>query len=168
MSEIRNKVQEAGLIQLDPSIWLRNKSFETLDVSEWLHMGLVLKEKDFRTHLENFTPKADVIYGLIFPSDALVQNWAYMLVQAHFNSHNNEVFICKNDKHLKGLYIEHHLPEIIAGEELDDKRVLIKGCADVTLSPQFFTHITELLSKEVKSLMFGEACSAVPVFKAKR
>lgn len=166
MSEIINKVQEAGLIQLDPALWIRNKRFEIIDLSSWLFMEMVLKEKEFRAHLKDFTPEEGVVYGLSLPEDAIVPNWAYMVLQSHFASFGNQCFIAKNDKQLKGLYIERNLASLLKAENVTDKRVIIKGCSDVALSPNFFVECTLLLSQEVKSLMFGEACSAVPVFKA--
>lgn len=167
MSEIRNKVKESGLIQLDLAIFKSKIELIGLDISTCLWQGLVLKEKDFRTWIKEhdwdiYSDKAVYVYC---SADAIIPGWAYMLISSELIQ-RNIVHVIGNLKDLeKELYkIQIQSMNI---DDYEDGRVIIKGCSDISDPDFVMNEVLKRILPKTKSIMFGEPCSTVPVFKKK-
>ncbi len=165
METIRNKVKESGLVQLDLADYKPRIALEGIDLSEQLWQGLVLKEKDFRNWIKNhdwaqYQNKAVYIYC---STDAIIPTWAYMLVTSALQKLNIENLVgLEKDlsKHLISTEIQKiNLPEV------ENQRIIIKGCADISDPAYAMSFLVSFLQPHVKSIMYGEPCSTVPIYK---
>jgi Protein of unknown function (DUF2480) len=148
MSEVfQNKVAESGIITLDLEQYYPKGDTAVFDMKDHLFMGLILKEKDFREALKNMDWEIyrDKNVAVTCSADAIIPVWAYMLVGA-------------------GL-----LGNIAAADTAPfiDKRVVIKGCGEIPISEAAYLQITHQLRPVAKSIMYGEPCSTVPIYKKK-
>ncbi len=167
MEEIRNKIKESGLINLDLADFKPNKStIAEFDIANHLWQGLVLKEKDFRAFLaENdwsvYQGKNVFIHC---SADAIVPTWAFMLVAVKLQGIAAFATVgTEND--LQKAIIKEKIEALDTAPFLDG-RFIIKGCADIA-SPEFaMVTLTQKLQPIAKSIMYGEPCSTVPVYKA--
>ena len=166
MSTIVNKVAESGIISLDLEKFFPSENeIAVFDLKDYLFMGLILKEKEFREALKNLdsSPYQGKLVALTCSADAIIPVWAYMLVASLLQP------VCKSICVGNALQaIEHFLIENIKqidSSEYADKRLVIKGCGEKEISPGAYIAITSLLRPVVKSIMYGEPCSTVPVFK---
>jgi hypothetical protein len=164
---IVNKVAESGLITLDLETFYPTEEILGFDLKDHLFMGLILKEKEFRAALasmdwETFRDK----YVAVFCSaDAIIPLWAYMLVSSQLSPVAKKVFSGSPEEARKQLFIERI--HAIDGNVYADKRVVIKGCGDLEIGAYAYIEITNKLTPVVKSLMYGEPCSTVPVHRRK-
>jgi Protein of unknown function (DUF2480) len=167
MDTIVNKVAESGLITLDLEEFYPKEEIVAFDLKEYLFMGMILKEKDFRAALQGlaWADYKDKFVALYCSAEAIIPLWAYMLVSTNLSGIAKRVFAGTPDEMRIQLFIE----EIrgINADDYTDKRVVIKGCGDLDVGEFAYVEITSKLTPVVKSLMFGEACSAVPVYKKK-
>jgi len=165
MSEIRNKVEESGLIQLDLGQFKPQVQLVGLDIAEQLWQGLVIKEKDFRAWIKGndwsiYQGKAVYIFCSL---DAIVPTWAYMLVAANLNELAAHVTIGDLVDLEKELV--HQSISRLDLEKLKGGRIIVKGCSDM-LDPAFaMVCLLNKLQPVVQSIMYGEPCSTVPIFK---
>lgn len=168
MNEIINKVSDSGLITLDLELFFpKDEDIIVFDFTDYLFMGLILKEKDFRIALQNldlstFTNKYVVI---LCSTDAIIPMWANMLVVATLNNTCKSIFFGDN-KNIKELILLSNISKI-NGEDYLDKRIVIKGCGEVHIPESAYVSITSILLPFVKSIMYGEPCSTVPIYKKK-
>ena len=166
--EIKNKVKESGIIQLDLADFKPKNELVGIDLSERLYQGLILKEKDFRLWLkennwQQYEGKAVFIYC---SAEAIIPTWAYMLVVSMLMPYTEQI--------LAGTRIDIEkkmIQDNIVAMDLStmtDQRVIIKGCSDIA-SPEFaMSELVRVLQPVVKSIMYGEPCSTVPIFKKKK
>ena len=168
MSEIVNRVSESGLLTLDLENFVSSNEIVEVDIAEQLWQGLALKEKDFRDWIKTndwsiFKDKNVFIHCSV---DAIIPSWAYMLIASSLVPFTDS-FIAGSKGSLEEKIIKENISKIDL-EELQDKRVVIKGCSDVT-SPNFgMVEIVKHIQPVVKSIMFGEPCSTVPIYKKKK
>ncbi|HEX2844922.1 MAG TPA: DUF2480 family protein [Chitinophagaceae bacterium] len=164
-SPIINKVAESGLITLDPANFLPQEETAVFDLKDFLFMGLILKEKDFREALKNldWEQYRGKNIALTCSADAIIPAWAYMLVAAYLQPVAKEIVVGDEKELQKQLFLKNI--GTIKPEEFADKRVVIKGCGDTPIGEYAYMEITKLLRPVVKSIMYGEPCSTVPVFK---
>lgn len=165
MEPIRNKVKESGLITLDLENFKPDIEVVEIDIADQLWQGIALKEKDFRSWIkENDWNKYEgVAVNIHCSADAIVPTWAYMLVSAQLNSIASKVMVGSKESLLEAL-----ITDKIQGLDLSeykDGRVIIKGCSDITSPAYSMVELVKHLQPVVKSIMYGEPCSAVPVFK---
>jgi hypothetical protein len=162
---IINKVAESGLITLDPANFLPQEETAVFDLKDYLFMGLILKEKDFREALKNldWEQYRNKSIALTCSADAIVPAWAYMLVAAYLQPVAKEIVMGDEKELQKQLFLKNI--SAIKPEEFTDKRVVIKGCGDIPIGEYAYMEITKLLRPVVKSIMYGEPCSTVPVYK---
>jgi len=169
MEEIVNKVkQQDKLVTLDLEEYHPEQPIVEFDLKDYLFKGLILKEKEFRKALKEFDwSQVDDKYVSVFCStDAIVAKWAYMLVAAKAKDYAREVFFGRKDQTLGTLYVR-KLNEI-DWTQFKDKFVLLKGCSDNPIPESVYLHATKKLLPVVKKLMYGEACSSVPVYNKPR
>lgn len=167
MDTIVNKVAESGLITLDLEEFYPTEEIVAFDLKDYLFMGMILKEKDFRAALQGLPwgDYKDKFVALYCSAEAIIPLWAYMLVSTNLSGIAGRVFAGTPDEMRKQLFIEKIRG--INADEYTDKRVVVKGCGDLDVGEFAYVEITNKLTPVVRSLMFGEACSAVPVFKKK-
>jgi len=166
MSEaIVNKVAESGLVTIDLENFYPRQEVVLFDLKDYLFMGLILKEKDFREALkkEDWEKFRNKYVAVTCTADAIIPIWAYMLVVSYVQPVAADI-IQGDEKELhRYLFIKNI--EALNSEEYIDKRVVIKGCGDLPIGEFAYTEITKKLRPVAKSIMYGEACSTVPVFK---
>lgn len=164
-----NKVAQSGLITLNLEHWLpAREEMAELDISQFLFNGLLLKEKDFRATLKEFDWTVfDGKYVAVHCSTkAIVPHWAYMLVGSYLAPHvKAQGYGTLHDVETQ-LLLQHI--EYLDIDPYADERVIIKGCGDRKVSVAVYQAITAKLKPIVKSLMYGEPCSTVPIFKQPR
>ncbi|MCK9404372.1 MAG: DUF2480 family protein [Chitinophagaceae bacterium] len=168
MSELFvNKVAESGLISFDLEAYYPKGEIKTFDLKEYLFMGLILKEKDFRAALltTNWVPYTNAHVAITCSADAIIPMWAYMLVASYLQPIAANVVFGDEQKLISTLLLKNLAA--VKGEEYTDKRVVVKGCGEVTIPESAYVEITNILRPFVKSIMFGEPCSTVPIYKKK-
>ncbi|MCQ4036172.1 DUF2480 family protein [Kaistella montana] len=163
--EIKNKVADSGLINFDLSALIPKGKRIGIDLKDFLFEGLILKEKDFREKIaalntDNFEDSYIYIYN---SADAIVPLWAYFLITAKLTEVAKKI-VFGNREDLEVLLM-HNAIQTYDFSEMNGKRVLVKGCSDQSIPENAYIELVEQLKPLVKSLMFGEACSNVPIFK---
>jgi hypothetical protein len=163
--EIINKVTQSALLTLDLEQFLPKEKIRIFDLKPFLFMELVLKEKDFRSALLTIEWPAfkNDIVGVHCSADAVIPVWAYMLVTSNLQPYAKEV-IMGNEAEVLRQVITANI-QSIDPEVYKEKRVVIKGCGDIPIGEFAYLEITKILRPVVKSIMYGEPCSTVPVYK---
>ncbi|MEO9872563.1 DUF2480 family protein [Ekhidna sp.] len=169
MDEIINRVAKSPLISLDLEEYLHKGEYAIFDMKETLYEGLVLREKDFRAFLKekDWVGYQGKNVGLICSAEAIVPTWAYMLLVTKIKEFANSVTYGDNDSIERAL-IDNAIEKCVSENDFRDKKVVIKGCGNVRNVEYAYTAITENLFPLVSSLMYGEPCSTVPIFKRKK
>jgi hypothetical protein len=168
METIVNKVAESGIVTLDLSTYLPDeKSFTAFDLKPFLFREMILKEKDFRQSLQehDWVQYKDKNVSVFCSVDAIIPVWAYMLVANYLQAQAASVFFGNKEEQHKHLTIDNI--NRIDTEEFLEKRVVLKGCGDVSVPEYAYVAATAKLLPVVKTLMYGEPCSTVPIFKKK-
>ncbi len=162
-----NKVAESGLISLDLEDYYPKDEIVVFDMKEFLFMGLILKEKDYREALKekDFSLYQDKHVALTCTADAVIPMWAYMLAASRLEPFAKSIVFGDEANLHKTLFLQNI--SRINTEVFADKRVVIKGCGDLPISESAYVEITRILRPVVKSILFGEPCSTVPVYKKK-
>ncbi len=166
MSEpIINKVAESGLVTLDLETWYPRDETAVFDLKDHLYMGMILKEKDYREALKNldWSKYKGKDVALFCSADAIIPVWAWMLAASYLQPVANEI-VMGDEKELHKRRFLKNLSAINVNE-YTDKKVVIKGCGDTPIADYVYMEITRLLRPVVKSIMYGEPCSTVPVYK---
>ncbi len=162
---IINKVQQSGLITIDLEDYFHSGEKVLFDIKEYLYEGIILKEKDFRGFLkehnwEQYTGKNIAITCSV---DAIIPTWAYMLVTTKLQPYANLiVFGTLNDLHVK--IFSDAIAKINVADYVQAK-VVIKGCGKLEVPVSAYVELTNKLLPAVSSIMYGEPCSTVPVYK---
>ena len=162
---IINKVAESGLITLDLEKYYPREKTAVFDLKDHLFHGLILKEKDFREALKNldWEKYRDAYVAITCSADAVIPVWAYMLVATYLQPVSKD-FIMGDEKELhKSMFLKNL--STIHIEEFSDKKIVIKGCGETPIADFVYMEITKRLRPVVKSIMYGEPCSTVPVYK---
>lgn len=163
-AEIQNRVANSGLINLDLADFAPKEEIITLDIQEFLYNGLVLKEKDFREKVQQldtqkYSGKCVVLQNF---NEAIVPLWAYFLLTAKLQQ-ASEIFFGTQEEVL--LLLWERAVNQINTEEFFGKRILVKGCTELDIPVNAYLQLIKKLQPVVKSVMFGEACSNVPILK---
>ncbi len=162
---IINKVAESGIVTLDPATYFPAGETVIFDLKDHLFMGLILKEKDFREGLKKLDWEIyrDKNVALICSADAIIPVWAYMLIASGLQPIAREIIMGDEKELQRQLFIKNI--SNIEIKDFEDKRVVIKGCGDTPIGDYVYMELTKLLRPVVKSIMYGEPCSTVPVYK---
>ena len=166
-NEIKNRVADSGIVNVDLSDYAPKENILELDLKQFLFDGLVLKEKEFRVALKEFDfNKYDgKVVAVFCGANVIVPMWAFMLITTYLNNANAKIYFGNKNKVTQAIIKENI--DSINVDDYKEKRVIVNGCSSIKLSEGLYIAITKKLQKNVKSLMFGEACSAVPIFKNK-
>ena len=163
---ILNKVAESSLMEIDLEKYYPVGETAVFDLKEYLFMGLILKEKDFREALKSvdFSLYKNKYVAVTCTADAIIPVWAYMLLASHIQPFAKETLQGDEVFMHKTLFLR-NLANINI-DDFRDKRVVVKGCGELTIGEFAYFEITKLLRPVAKSIMYGEPCSTVPVFKS--
>lgn len=165
MEEIVNKVAGSGLVNFDISDLVPKGKRMGIDIKDFLWEGMILKEKDFREKIKNIDEEtySDAYVYIYCSEDAIIPLWAYFLITSKItDAAKKVVFGSREDLEV---LLMHNAIQTYDFSELKDQRVLVKGCSDELIPNNAYVELVEQLKPIVKSLMFGEACSNVPIFK---
>ena len=165
--EIVNRVANSVLKVFDLEDYYPEGQRDSLDISQWLWEGFVLREKDFREALKNhdWQQYKDKYIALHCSTDAIVPAWAYMLVTVHLQPYAKQIVQGRPQDLDVLLYSE--ILNKLDYSVYEGKPVIIKGCSRKPVPEEAYTLATQKLMPVAKSIMFGEACSSVPLFKRK-
>lgn len=163
--EFINKVAQSGIITLNLEDYYSKQEIATFDLKDYLFMGLILKEKDFRDQLKvlDTTPYNNKIVALTCSADAIIPMWAYMLVVSSLSVVDCTVVFGTEAEVAEQILLSNI--EKISPTAYDDKRIVLKGCGEKPVPASAYVALTQLLQPVAKSIMFGEPCSTVPVYK---
>ena len=168
METLVNKVSESGIVTLDLADYLPAvASLAVFDLKPFLFREMILREKDYRAALpgHNWSQYERKDVAVHCSVDAIIPVWAYMLAASYLQPVAVSVFFGKIEA-LRNHLIAEKI-EGISTEEYRDKRVVLKGCGDVSVPEQAYLRATARLLPSVKSIMYGEPCSTVPIYKKK-
>jgi hypothetical protein len=165
--EILNRVAASKLVTFDLEDYYPKGDRVLLDISNWLYEGIILREKEFREAVsahqwENYQ---GAFVAMHCSSDAIIPGWAYMLITTRLQPFAREVVI--GDLELLETVLYKKVIDQLEVGHLKDKPVIIKGCAHKPVPPNAYVWVTEKLQGVAKSIMYGEACSSVPLYKKK-
>lgn len=166
-NEIKNRVAESSLKTIDLEDYYPSGNRVKLDISQFLFEGIILKEKDFREKVAsyNWAQFQDCFVALTNTTEALVPAWAFMLLTVQLSSYSKMVTIGNLLQLETAIYSE--IISKLDLSEFKDQRVIIKGCSNKPIPENAFIQLTQKLQPIAKSVMYGEACSSVPLYKRK-
>lgn len=166
--EIINRVANSKLITIDLEDYYPQEKRVVIDIKDWLFQEIILKEQEFRTHLKNhnWEQYKDTYIALTCSSDAIIPSWAYLLISTHLNSYAKKIVVGNLEL----------LETVIFNDIINDmditnykmKPIIIKGCTDKPIPATAYTLLIQKIQSVAKTVMFGEACSTVPLYKAKK
>ncbi len=163
-----NRVAQSGLITLNLEEYFPRESFVDFDLKDYLFMELILKEKDFRAALKehDWSQYEGKILLVFCSTDAIIPVWAYMLVASYAEPFAATIFQGQQQEFLK-----QHYEKVVATIQVgayEDRRIVIKGCSDKPVPASAYLALTRQLRPVAKSIMYGEPCSTVPIYKKPR
>jgi len=167
-NEIKNRVTESSLVTIDFDDFINKDKIIVFDLKIWLKDELILVEKDFRDQVNNhdWNNYKDHLVLIQCSNNAIIPHWAYLLISSMLKVNEINNFIGSEED-----YNNYSIINSIHNIDLNDfkgKSVVIKGCSNHTNKNYYYSLIVDKIQNEVKSLMFGEACSSVPIFKRKK
>ena len=167
MDEIINRVSASGLVSLDLEEWLPEGPFKQIDLKDILWQGLILREQDLKDYFANtdYSQFEGSYLNVFCSEEVILPQWIYAMISAKFSPFCK--FVCwgtKND--LLNALLSAKISQIHP-EDYIDQRVVVKGCSNVHVQPQVYVQLINKLQPVVKSLMYGEPCSTVPLYKRK-
>lgn len=166
MEEIINKVANSTLEVFDLEDYYPAGIRAQIDISQWLYEGFLLKEKDFREHLnkQDWSQYQDQYVAVTCGTDAIIPKWAIILVTMHLAPFAKKIINGYLEDLDAALYVE--ILSKIDYTVYQDKPVIIKGCSRKPVPMLAYVLAAQYLQRYAKSIMFGEACSAVPLYKS--
>lgn len=165
MAEIVNKVAQSSLKTFNLEDYYPVGERKLIDIKVWLFEGIILKEKDFRETLKHhdWSQYQDTYVALHCSSEAIVPGWAYLLITSYLNNVSKKV-VFGDLEFLNSLLYQEALQKVDFSD-FQDKPVIIKGCSNKPVPENAYLLALQKLQPLAKSIMYGEACSAVPLYK---
>ncbi|MCX2745836.1 DUF2480 family protein [Mangrovivirga sp. M17] len=163
--EIINRVAKSPLITIDLESLYDHRERIGFDLKDLLFQELILREKDFRQFVKehDWSEYQNKHVAIFCSADAIVPTWAYMIIASKLSPYAASVNFSSVDK-LEEVIFEKIIDQIDT-EEYRDKKIVIKGCSKLSVPTSAYVRLTEKLSPVVSSIMYGEPCSTVPVYK---
>lgn len=167
MEIVKNKVAESGLITLDPGKLFPQKELVGFDLKDFLWQEMVLREKEFRLAMKNidWSVYNGKLVALYCSTDAIVAQWAWMLVAGYLEEAGADYAFGQKEAVAENALISAIEKWEVAAYQ--GGKVIVKGCGDPNIGPAVYVAMSRRLLPVVQSLMYGEPCSTVPVFKKK-
>lgn len=167
MEEIINRVANSKLVTVNPEDYYPQGRRVLFDIKDWLFEGLVLREKDFREQVKthDWSVYKDCYVVLTCSTDAIIPAWAYMLITTQLTPYAKKVVVGSLDNLENILYAE-----ALQNEDFsfcENLPVIIKGCTNKSIPENAYIFLTQKLQSVAKSIMYGEACSSVPLYKSR-
>jgi len=165
--DIINRVANSKLITLNLEDYYPKGNRVLFDIKDWLFEGFVLREKDFRTQVSEFdwSQYQDAYVALTCSSDAIIPGWAYMLLSIHLEPYAKKITIGSLENLETSIYQD--IINDLDISEFKDMPIIIKGCSNKPVPQNAYIMLATKLKPIAKSIMYGEACSAVPLYKHK-
>ncbi|MSP58145.1 MAG: hypothetical protein CK532_04055 [Flavobacteriales bacterium] len=162
-----NKVASSGLITLNLEDYYPSCDRKVIDIKDVLYMGRVLKEKDFREWAKNhdWEQYKEASVAITCSVDAIIPFWAYMIIVSNLSG--IAIHAVFGDLNTLDAVLWHNALASLDIESYRNERVVVKGCGVMPVSAAAYAEITRLLVGVTKSIMYGEPCSTVPVYKSK-
>ncbi len=165
--EIINRVASSKLVVVDLEDYYPKGNRSVIDIKDWLFQELVLREKDFREYVKqhDWSQYQDHYVALTCTSDAIVPAWAFMLLTMHLQPYAKTIVIGSLEQLETSIY-----QDVIQNLDTDsfvDQPLIIKGCANKPVPANAYIMLSQKLKPIAKSIMYGEACSSVPLYKRK-
>lgn len=166
--EIINRVANSPLINIDLEEFYPIGKRIVFDIKDWLYEGIILKEKDFRESVKNhdWSQYQDTYVALTCSEDAIIPSWAYLLLSTELTPYTKKVVV--GGLELLETVLFQDVIQSIDISTYQDKPVIIKGCADKPIPASAFSFLIERIQPIAKNIMYGEACSTVPLYKRKK
>ncbi len=166
-NEIINRVANSKLVVVNLEDYYPKGQRTVFDIKDWLFQELVLREKDFRAHVNehDWSQYQDHYVALTCTSDAIVPAWAFMLLTMHLQPYAKTIVVGSLEQLETSIY-----QEVIQNIETDafvDQPLIIKGCTNKPVPANAYIMLSQKLKPLARSIMYGEACSSVPLFKRK-
>jgi hypothetical protein len=166
MKEIKNRVAESKLVTIDLEDYYQQGNRVVFDIKDWLFQELILKENDFRESINNhnWSQYQDCFVALTCSVDAIIPSWAYLLITTKLVPFTKRIVVGNLTALETSIY-----QDIISSlpiNEYKDKPIIIKGCANKPIPETAYIQLITKLLPIVKTIMYGEACSTVPLFKS--
>ena len=167
-SPLVNRVAQSGLVTIDLEELYPAGEIVSFDLKDYLFMELILKEKDFREALKthDWSQYRGKNIAVFCSADAIIPMWAYMLVATYAAPFANDIAQTTPDLFAETAFLKKLSTLNIS--DYEGKRIVIKGCSDKPVPPSAYLEITRRLQPVALSIMFGEPCSTVPVYKRAR
>lgn len=166
--EIINRVANSSLINIDLEDFYPAGDRVIFDIKDWLYEGIILKEKDFRESVKNhdWSQYQDTYVALTCSEDAIIPSWAYLLLSSELTPFAKKVVV--GNLELLETVLFQEVIQRLNISEYQDKPVIIKGCADKPIPASAFSFLIDRIQPIAKTIMYGEACSTVPLYKRKK
>jgi len=166
--EIINRVANSKLITIDLEDFYPEGKRMELDISAWLMDGIILREKEFRQHLNDhdWSPYKDAFVSIYCATEAILPGWAYMLVAIRLAEVARKAVV-GSPKELETILFSEIITELDVSE-YEDKPIIIKGCTHKPVPENAYVLLAQKLQPLAKSVLYGEACSSVPLFKKRK
>ena len=163
---IINKVSQSALLTLNLEDFYPQGEIVIFDLKNYLFMELILKEKEFREALKNldWSVYQNKNVGITCTADAIIPLWAYMLTTTYLQPFAKEIIFGNEETVFNVMFLKNLWK--IDTKEYEGKRVVVKGCGDKKIPESAYVEISKMLRPVAKSIMYGEPCSTVPIFKA--
>ncbi|AKA35084.1 DUF2480 family protein [Flagellimonas lutaonensis] len=167
MSDIVNRVAQSKLVTFDLEAYYPEGKRVLFDIKDWLHEGLILREKEFRAKVteHDWSQYADAFVALTCSTDAIVPGWAFMLLASRLQPHAKKVV--QGDLEILETLLYNDILQNLDVSDLADKPVIIKGCSNKPVPKNAYLMAVAKIQPVAKSIMYGEACSSVPIHKKK-
>jgi len=168
MKEIKNRVAESKLVTIDLEDYYPQGKRIIFDIKDWLFQELIIKEKDFREQVKNhnWEQYQDNFVALACSADAIIPSWAYLLITSELSVFAKRIVVGNLSALETAIYQD--IISTLPIEEYKNKPIIIKGCANKPIPETAYIQLISKLIPVAKSVMFGEACSTVPLFKSKK
>lgn len=168
MEEIINKVAQSSLEVFDLEDYYQEGIRTQIDISQWLLEGFLLKEKDFRESLKNhnWEQYQNHFVAIYCSTDAILPAWASILVVSHLSPYAKKVVLGSLDDLETVIYQEQI--SLVDFSNFKEKPIILKGCSKKPVPETAYIFAIQELQKVAKSIMYGEACSAVPIYKSRK
>ncbi len=166
--EIINRIQNSKLISIDLEAFYPQGERISFDIKKWLFNDIILKEKDFREFVKNhnWSQYKNAFVALHCSADAIIPSWAYLLITVNLSQFTNRIVVGDLNTIETVLYTE--IISKLDEEQYRGKHVLIKGCTKKPVPETAYIQLAQKLVHVATSVMYGEACSNVPLFKHKK